>query len=116
MAKRGRKKKRLGIFNILFELIILYAFSSLMFSLGYITGIFYLVAITIAIFEGILFRTKWISFMIVFGTILTFVAGQLALVTIDNALAGDIIGAAIFFVVAVFIWQKGRKMKKGKRY
>jgi len=112
--KKGRKRKRLSIFRIFFELFILYLFSGLMFSLGYITGVFYLIAISLAIFNGVLFRRKWISVMIVFGTILTFVAGKLVLITIGNALAGDIVGAFVFLVVALFIWQKGRKMKKGE--
>jgi hypothetical protein len=110
-----KKRKRLGIFRILFELIILYLFSGLMFSLGMITGVFYLVAITLAIFNGVLFKKKGIAWMIIFGTILTFVAGKLLLITIGNALAGDILGAAIFFLVAVYIWKKGRRLKKGRK-
>lgn len=111
--KRGRKKKRRSVFGIILELIVLYLFSGLMFSLGYITGIFYLVAITMAAFSGILFRKKGIGIMIVLGTILTFIAGTFALVTIGNALAGDIVGAVIFLVISIFIWRKGRKLKRG---
>lgn len=114
MAKRKRKK-RLGVFRILFELIVLYLFSGLMFSLGYITGIFYLIAISLAVLSGVLFRKKGIAWMIIFGTILTFVAGKLILITIGSALAGDLVGAGIFLLVAIYIWTKGMKMKKGRR-
>ena len=117
MSKKPKKtkKKRLSIFRILFELIILYLFSGLMFNLGYITGIFYLLAITMAIVNGVLFRKKGIAWMIILGTILTFFAGRLAISTLNTALAGDLVSAGIFLVVALFIWKKGRKLKKGEK-
>lgn len=108
------KKKRRSIFGIIFELFVLYLFSGLMFSLGLITGIFYLVAITFALFNGILFRKKGIGIMIVLGTILTFIAGMCALVTIGSALAGDIVGSVVFLIIAIFIWRKGIRLKRGK--
>jgi len=107
-------RKKRSIFGIIFELIILYLFSGLMFNLGLITGILYLVAITLAVFNGVLFRRRGIGFLIVFGTILTFIAGKLVFITIDNALAGDIVGAAIFLIIAIVIWIKGTKLKLGK--
>jgi hypothetical protein len=109
------KKKRLGVFRIILELIVLYMFSGLMFSLGYITGIFYLVTISLAILTGVLFRRKNISWMIIFGTILSFIAGRLALTTLDNALAGDLIGTGVFGIVAFLLWDKARRLKKGKK-
>jgi hypothetical protein len=109
------RKKRLSVFRIILELIILYLFSGLMFSLGYITGIFYLVTITLALFSGILFKRKNISWMIILGTILSYFAGKFVLVTIGNALAGDIVGAAMFGIIALLLWSKGRKLKKGKK-
>ena len=83
------KRKRLSIFRIIIELVILYLFSGLMFSLGYITGIFYLVTITLALFSGILFTRKNISWMIIFGTILSYFAGKFVIRTLGSALAGD---------------------------
>ncbi len=110
-----KRRKRLSIFRIVLEIIILYLFSGLMFSLGYITGIFYLVTITLALFSGILFKRKNISWMIIFGTILSYFAGKYVLVTIGNALAGDLVGAGVFGIIALLLWSKGRKLKKGKK-
>ena len=112
MAKR---RKKLSIFRIILEIIILYLFSGLMFSLGYITGIFYLVTITLALISGVLFRRKNISWMIIFGTILSYFAGNFIMVTIGNALAGDLVGTAVFGIIALLLWSKGRKLKRGKK-
>lgn len=86
-----------------------------MFSLGNITGIFYLTTITLAVFSGILFRKKNISWMIILGTILSYFAGKYVLVTIGNALAGDLVGAGVFGIIALLLWSKGRKLKKTKK-
>jgi len=109
------RKKRLSIFRILIEILILYLFSGLMFSLGYITGVFYLITITLAVFSGVLFRRKNISWMIILGTILSYFAGKFVLVTIGNALAGDLVGAFIFGIITLLLWSKGRKLKRGKK-
>lgn len=86
-----------------------------MFSLGLITGIFYLVAITFAIFSGILFKRKNISWMIILGTVLSFMAGNFVLATYENAIAGDLVGAGVFGIIALLLWSKSRKLKKGKK-
>lgn len=108
-------KKRLSLLRIILEIIILYLFAGLMFQLGPITGIVYLIAITIAIFNGMLFRKKNIAWMIIFGTLLGFVAGLFFLLTLGNALGGDIIGAIIVFLIGFWIWRKGRYYRRGKR-
>ncbi len=86
-----------------------------MFSLGLFTGIMYLFSISLAVFNGVLFRKKGIAWMIIFGTMLTFLAGKFLLITLGSILAGNLLGGITFFLIAVFIWTKGRKLKKGKR-
>ena len=109
------RRKRLSVFRIVLEVIILYLFSGLMFSLGYITGIFYLVTITLALFSGILFKRKNISWMIIFGTMLSYLAGLLFWKALGSYLAGDITSAIILGILILYMWSKARRLKKGKK-
>ena len=108
------RRKRLSFGRILMEILVLYLFSGLMFNLGWITGAVYLFSITMAIFSGVLFKRKYIAWMIVFGTLIGYIGGKFMFVTLDNALAGDITGAAIVGIVAFSLWFTGRKLVKGR--
>lgn len=108
------RKKRLGFGRIIFEILLLYLFSGVMFNLGIITAIVYLFSITMAILTGMLFKRKYIAWMIVFGTFIGYIGGKFIVLTIDNALAGDIVGAVIVGIVAFSLWSTGRKLRKGR--
>ena len=108
------RKKKLGIGRIIFEILILYLFSGLIFTLGWITGVVYLFSISMAIFTGVLFKRKYVAWMIVFGTLIGYFAGGFIWLTLDNALAGDIVGAVIVGIVAFSLWSTGRKLRKPK--
>ena len=108
------RKKRLSVGRIIFEILLLYLFSGLIFNLGILTAAVYLLAITMAIFSGVLFKKRYIAWMIVFGTLISYIAGKFIVLTIDNALAGDIVGAVIVGLVAFLLWRTGRKLRRGK--
>jgi hypothetical protein len=108
------RRKRLSLGRIIFEVLLLYLFSGVMFDLGLITAIVYLFSITMAVFSGLLFKRKYIAWMIIFGTLIGYIAGKFIVLTIDNALAGDIVGAVIVGVVAFSLWSTGRKLRKGR--
>lgn len=108
-------KRKLSILRIIFEIIILYIFAGIIFQLGLITGIVYLVAITLAIFNGLLFRKKYIAWMIIFGTILGFIASLFFFFTLGKVLTGDILGAVVVFIIAIYIWRKAKYYRRGKR-
>lgn len=110
-----KRRSRLNIFEILIEIIILIIFVRLMFSINYLTGIFYLFAIGIAAWKKILFRKKYISWMIIFGTFLSYFAGLLVPHIINNYLQQNIIGALIISVIAFLIWRKARRLRHGKK-
>jgi len=65
MAKRG-------IFGVILEIIILFIFIVPMFNLNFITGIFYLIAVFYAFSSGLIAQRKNISWMIIFGTLLSY--------------------------------------------
>lgn len=109
------RKKRLSTGRIIFEILLLYAFSSVMFTLGIITAIVYLFSITMAIFTGMLFKRRYIAWMIIAGTVIGYIAGRFIVITLDNALAGDIVGAFIVGIVAFSLWRKGRSLRRGKK-
>ncbi len=109
------QRKRLSKGRVVFEILLLYAFSGVIFTLGTISTIVYLFSITMAIFTGMLFRRKYIAWMIVSGTLIGYLAGGLIWKTLDNALAGDIVGAAIMGIVAFSLWWTGRSLRRGKR-
>ena len=108
------RKKRLSIFRVALEIIILLLFVRLMFDLNYFTGVFYIIAIFGAFYKKIIFRKKNISWMIICGTLLAYLAGLLLPHAIGSYLAGDIISAIIIALVALVIWTRGRKFKKGE--
>ncbi len=102
-------------FWIALETIILAAFVFPMFRLNFITGILYVVAIIIAFWKGFIFRRKWVSVMIIFGTILSyFVGAYLFPMAIGSYLAGDITSAVIIAVLIIYLWLKARNLKRGK--
>jgi len=107
-------KKRLGVGRIIFEILLLYLFSGLMLDLGPITAIVYLFSITMAIITGILFKRRYIGWMIVFGTLIGYIGGKFIVKAFNNILAGDITGAIIVGIVAFSLWYTGTKLRKGK--
>lgn len=109
------KKRELSTFRVILELIILALFVIPMFNLNLYTGIFYVITIILALYKGIIFRRKNIAIMIIIGTLLAYMAGLLIPYIIGSYLAGDIISALILALLALLIWSKGRKLKKGKK-
>jgi len=104
-----------NIFWITLEVIILAAFVFPMFRLNFVTGVLYVVAIIIAFWKGFIFKRKWVSIMIIFGTILSYFAGAYLLPwAVGSYLAGDITSAAIIAVIMIILWLKARNLKKGK--
>jgi len=109
MAKRS-------IFGIVVELFILILFVKPMFTINFVTGLFYLLAILYAIYSKLIFRKRWISWMIIFGTLLSYFVGTyLFPLALGSYLAGDITSAAIIAILMLFIWNKARKLKKGRK-
>lgn len=113
--KRSMKKNRLSSYRILLEIIILILFINPMFKINLFTGIFYLIAIGIAFWKKLIFKKKNISWMIILGTLLAYLAGLLIPIILGNYFAGDIISAVMIAILALFIWNKSRKLKKGKK-
>ncbi|HJX51040.1 MAG TPA: hypothetical protein VJ438_06275 [Candidatus Nanoarchaeia archaeon] len=108
-------KKRKNIFWIVIEIIILLIFIKPMFDLNIVTGIFYVFAIILAFWKGFIFRRRWVSWMIILGTILSYFAGAYLLPwALGSYLAGDIVSAVIVAVLLIYIWLKSRKLKKGE--
>lgn len=86
-----------------------------MFNLNFITGIFYLIAVFYAFSSGLIAQRKNISWMIIFGTLLSYLAGRLIPHALGSYLAGDITSAVILGILILYIWTKARRMKKGKK-
>jgi len=106
--------KQKNIFWILIEIIILVAFIIPFWNLNPITCILYVFAIILAFWKGFIFKRKWISWMIIFGTILSYFAGAYLLPwAVGSYLAGDITSAVIVALLMIYIWFKGRNLKKG---
>lgn len=104
-----------NVFWIALETIILAAFVFPMFRLNFVTGILYVVAIIIAFWKGFIFKRKWVSVMIVFGTILSYFVGAYLLpMAVGNYIAGDITSAAIIGVLIIYLWLTARNLKRGK--
>ena len=108
-------KKRQTFFGIFLEIIILIIFVKPMFNLNFFTGIFYILAILGAFWKKILFRKKSISWMIILGTFLSYLAGKLLPHLVGSYLAGDITSAVIIGLIMIYIWTKAKKLKKGKK-
>jgi hypothetical protein len=113
MAKK--RSRKLNLFEIVLELAILIVFTRLMFNINYVTGIFYLFAIGVAIWKGILFRKKNIAWMIILGTFLSYFAGLFIPYIVGSYLAGDIVSAIIILAVALLILGKAIRLKHGKK-
>ena len=109
------RKKRLSTGRIIFEILLLYAFSGVIFTLGTISAIVYLFSITMAVFTGMLFKRKYIAWMIISGTLIGYLAGGLIWKTLDSALAGDIVGAFIMGIVTFSLWWTGRNLRRGRK-
>ena len=86
-----------------------------MFRINFWVGVFYCITILISLWRGLIFKKKNIALMIIFGTLLSYLAGLLIPYVIGNYLAGDITSAAILFLLAFVIWIKGRKLKHGNK-
>jgi len=86
-----------------------------MFNLNFFTGIFYIFAILGAFWKKILFRRKSISWMIISGTFLSYLAGKLFPYFLGSYLAGDITSAVIIGLIMFYIWTKAKRLKKGKK-
>ena len=108
MAKRS-------FFGVILEVIILLIFIIPMFNLNFITGFFYIIAIFYAFSSGLITQRRNISWMIIFGTLLSYLAGRLIPYALGSYLAGDITSAVIIGILILYIWTKARKMKKGKK-
>ena len=109
-------KNRLSIFRIFLEIIILIIFVKPMFDLNYFTGVFYVIAILYAFWKRLIFKRKWISWMIIFGTVLSyFIGAYLVPMAFGSYLAGDIISVVIIGFLIIYLWVVARNLKKGKR-
>lgn len=107
---------KLSFIRSFIEIIILIIFIKPMFELNYFTGIFYVIAILYAVWKGLILRKKWISWMIIFGTVLSYFAGAyLFPMAFGSYLAGDIVSAVIIGILMIYLLIKGRSLKKGKR-
>ncbi len=107
--------KKRNLLAVLIEIIILLIFIRPMFNLNYFTGIFYVIAILYAFYKGLITKRKWISWMIIFGTILSYFAGTQLPKVFESYLAGDITSAIIIAILMITLWLKGRSLKKGKK-
>lgn len=108
------KKRR--ITAVLIELIILGVFAGVLFYYNFrLTLIFYLIAVFLALFRGLIFRVKNISLMIIMGTILSYVAGILFWIALGSYMAGDITSAVILGLLIFYLFRKSMKLKKGKK-
>ncbi len=104
-----------NFFWIALEIVILAAFIFPMFRLNFVTGILYVLAIIIAFWKGFIFRKKWVSWMIILGTILSYFVGAYLLPwAVGSYRAGDITSAAIIGVIMVVLWIRALKLKQGK--
>ena len=86
-----------------------------MFNLNPITGIVYIIALIGAFWKKLIFRKKGIAWMIIFGTLLSYIVGKFLPLLIGSYLAGDIISTIIIAILLFLIWKKGRKLRRGKR-
>jgi hypothetical protein len=108
------KKRR--VTAIVIELLILGVFAGILYRYNFrLTLFFYLIAVFLALFRGLIFRRKNISWMIIFGTILSYIAGILFWKALDNYFAGDIISAAILGLLIFYLFRKSMRLKKGKK-
>jgi len=114
MPKR-RKKRELSTLRVMIELIILIFFVVPFFYLHLLVGALYLITIGLAFYNRTIFQRKNISIMIIIGTLLAYFAGLLIRYAMGSYLTGNIISALILTILALLIWSKGRKLKKGKR-
>ena len=117
MAKKHRKRvinRKHGSVEIIFEFIILFLLIKPMFSLGFITGIVYIFAIGISLINRSFFKKRKMMRLIVFGTLLSYLAGRLFLLFYSEfKTGGELITIAILVLVTIFVWYKGFKMRKG---
>ncbi len=108
-------RRKLNILEIFVEVIILVFFTRLMFNINYFTGIFYLIAIGIAVYKKILFRRKYIAWMIIGGTLLSYFASLFIPYVVGNYRAGNFVSAIILLILVLLIWRKARRLKLGKK-
>jgi hypothetical protein len=109
--KKKRKTKNLLI--IFFELLILVIFAQLLLRFNlFITFAFYLVAVGYAFYKKLIFKKKNIAFMIIFGTVLSYIAGTLLPYALGSYLAGDLISAGIIGALIIYLFYRGYKLKK----
>lgn len=108
----ARKK---GFIEIIIEVTILLVFIPIMFYLGTLTGIGYIIALVASIYTGKIFKRKKMARLIVVGTFLTFIAFLFLPYLIDSFTARSYTRFAVLLLIALYIWLKGNKMKKGKR-
>ena len=107
------KRKVLGI---LIELLVLGVFAVILYNYNFrLTLFFYLIAVALALFRGLVFRVKNISWMIIMGTILSYVAGILFWMALGNYLAGDITSAVILGLLIIYLFRKSMRLKRGKK-
>ena len=86
-----------------------------MFNLNLVTGIIYLVAVIGAFYKKLIFRRKNIAWMIISGTILSYLARLLLPYVLGSYLAGDILSTLIIGAITLAIWIKAWNLKKGKK-
>jgi len=119
MAKRKHRKKifnrKYGIFEVFLEFIILGFLIKPMFNLGLFTGIAYLFALVGSILSGLFFRKRKMARFIVIGTLVGWGAGFIFKQAFYKYQANDPVSFLIVLVLAIVIWYKGFKMRKGKR-
>ena len=101
---------------ILIELLILGVFAGVLYHYNFrLTLFFYLIAVFLALFRGLIFRRKNISWMIITGTILSYIAGILFWIALGSYLTGDIVSAVILGLLILYLFRKSLRLKKGKK-
>jgi hypothetical protein len=107
---------RRSIIGAIVELAILIGFAYLLWKYNFtITLVFYLIAVFVALWKGLIFKRRNISWMIIFGTMLSYLAGLLFWRALGSYLAGDITSAIILGLFILWLWTKGMKLKLGKK-
>ena len=116
--RRSRKKvfnRKYGFLEIFIEIIILFFLINPMFRLGLFTGIAYLIALFGSVITGLFFRKRKMARLIVLGTLIGYFAGYLFSIALIEYDSNNLISFIIILGIALIIWYKGFKMRKGKR-
>ncbi len=112
---RSRLRNNENILRLFLAIFLLFIISRALLASDWRLGIFFIIAGTVAIWFGYIYRNRDVILLVLIGVVIGTIVTILAPDAWKAFKAGDYIGAAVIIGIMAYFYLKSRGLKKGKR-